>query len=115
MVSYLFIGNDLAAVAHISHQIAVMYLGKIVELGDASELYANPVHDYTKALFATSLPAHSDEEHEDLTLSGKVLSALNPPEGSSFPTRCPFVMDICSGDEPPLIEVSPGHLSACYL
>lgn len=114
-VSYLFIGHDLAAVAHISHEIAVMYLGKIVELGDALELCANPIHPYTQALFAASLPAHPDEEHEDLTLSGEVPSALNPPKGCSFHTRCPFVMDMCSGDEPPLIEVSPGHLSACYL
>jgi len=111
----LYISHDLSLLHYVCDRIAVMYLGKIVELGDALELCANPVHPYTKALFAASLPAHPDEEHEDLTLSGEVPSALNPPTGCSFHTRCPFVMDMCSGDEPPLIEVSPGYLSACYL
>jgi oligopeptide/dipeptide ABC transporter ATP-binding protein len=114
-VSYLFIGHDLAAVAHISHRIAVMYLGKIVELADSLELCAHPRHPYTQALFAASLPAHPDDKKEELVLSGEVPSALHPPAGCRFHPRCPFVMPQCSGDEPLLKEVAPGHLVACYL
>ena len=114
-VSYLFIGHDLAAVAHISHRIAVMYLGKIVELAESLELCNNPMHPYTKALFSASLPSHPDEEREEMVLTGEVPSALNPPSGCRFHPRCPFVMDHCSQDEPQLVEVSPEHWVACYL
>ncbi len=114
-VSYLFIGHDLAAVAHISHRIAVMYLGKIVEIAESLELCENPLHPYTKALFAASLPSHPDEEREEIVLTGEVPSALNPPEGCRFHTRCPFVMPQCSQDVPELKEMSPGHWVACYL
>ncbi len=114
-VSYLFIGHDLAAVARISHRIAVMYLGKIVEMADSLELCAHPLHPYTQALFAASLPSHPDEEKEALVLSGEVPSALNPPAGCHFHPRCPFVMPQCSGDEPGLQEVAPHHWVACYL
>ena len=114
-VSYLFIGHDLAAVAHISHRIAVMYLGKIVEVAESLELCENPLHPYTKALFAASLPSHPDEEREEIVLTGEVPSALNPPEGCRFHTRCPFVMPQCSRDVPELQEMSPGHWVACYL
>ena len=114
-MSYLFIGHDLAAVAHISHRIAVMYLGKIVEVADSLELCNNPKHPYTRALFAASLPSHPDEEKEELVLSGEVPSALNPPSGCRFHTRCPFVMPMCSEDEPVLKEVEPNHLAACFL
>jgi len=114
-VSYLFIGHDLAAVAHISHRIVVMYLGKIVEIADSLELCDNPMHPYTKALFAAALPSHPDEEREEIVLSGEVPSALNPPTGCHFHPRCPFVMDQCSGEEPELQEVAPDHFVACYL
>src|SRR5262245_10943449 len=114
-VSYLFIAHDLAAVAHISHQIAVMYLGKVVEIADSLELCENPRHPYTKALFAASLPSHPDEEREEIVLSGEVPSALNPPSGCHFHPRCPFVMPRCSEQEPELVEVSAGHRVACYL
>jgi oligopeptide/dipeptide ABC transporter ATP-binding protein len=114
-VSYLFIAHDLAAVAHISHQIAVMYLGKIVEIADSLELCENPRHPYTKALFAASLPSHPDEDREQIVLSGEVPSALNPPSGCHFHPRCPFVMPRCSEQEPELVEVSSGHWVACYL
>jgi oligopeptide/dipeptide ABC transporter ATP-binding protein len=113
-VSYLFIGHDLAAVAHISHRIAVMYLGKIVELADSLDLCAKPLHPYTQALFAASLPSHPDEEKDEIVLSGEVPSALNPPSGCHFHPRCPMVMPHCSGDEPPLTEVAPNHWVACY-
>jgi peptide/nickel transport system ATP-binding protein len=114
-VSYLFIDHDLAAVAHISHWIAVMYLGKIVEVADSLELCDKPLHPYTKALFAASLPSHPDEEPEEIVLSGEVPSALNPPSGCHFHPRCPFAMPRCSGQEPKLVEVSSGHQVACYL
>jgi oligopeptide transport system ATP-binding protein len=114
-VSYLFIAHDLAAVAHISHRIAVMYLGKIVEVADSLELCDKPLHPYTKALFAASLPSHPDEEREEIVLSGEVPSALNPPSGCHFHPRCPFAMPRCSGQEPELVEVSAGHQVACYL
>jgi oligopeptide transport system ATP-binding protein len=113
-VSYLFIGHDLAAVAHISHRIAVMYLGKIVELADSLDLCAQPLHPYTQALFAASLPSHPDEEKDEIVLSGEVPTALNPPSGCHFHPRCPMVMPQCSGTEPPLTEVAPNHWVACY-
>ena len=114
-VSYLFIGHDLAAVAHISHRIVVMYLGKIVEISESLELCENPMHPYTKALFAASLPSHPDDEREEIVISGEVPSALNPPQGCHFHPRCPFAMEQCSGVEPELKEVSPNHFVACYL
>ena len=114
-VSYLFIGHDLAAVAHISHRIAVMYLGKIVELSESLGLCNNPLHPYTRALFAASLPSHPDDQKEEIVLSGEVPSALNPPSGCRFNPRCPFAMDHCSEEEPELEEVEPGHMVACYL
>jgi oligopeptide/dipeptide ABC transporter ATP-binding protein len=114
-VSYLFIAHDLAAVAHISHQIAVMYLGKIVEVADSLERCDKPLHPYTKALFAASLPSHPDDEREEIVLSGEVPNALNPPPGCRFHPRCPFAMARCSGHEPKLVEVSAGHQVAYYL
>jgi oligopeptide transport system ATP-binding protein len=113
-VSYLFIGHDLAAVAHISHRIAVMYLGKIVELADSLDLCAQPLHPYTQALFAASLPSHPDEEKDEIVLAGEVPTALNPPSGCHFHPRCPMVMPQCSEEEPPLTEVAPNHWVACY-
>ena len=94
-VSYLFIAHDLAAVAHLSHQIAVMYLGKLVEVADSLALCAKPLHPYTKALFAASLPSHPDEAKEEVVLTGEVPSALNPPSGCHFHPRCPFAMPQC--------------------
>ena len=114
-VSYLFIGHDLATVAHMSHRIAVMYLGKIVELAESQELCENPLHPYTRALFAAALPSSPDDEREEETIAGEVPSALNVPPGCRFNPRCPFVMSHCSQEEPELKEVSPGHYVACYL
>ena len=114
-VSYLFIAHDLAAVSHMSQQTAVMYLGKIVEVADSLELCATPLHPYTKALFAASLPSHPDEAREEIVLTGEVPSALNPPRGCHFHPRCPFVMARCSELEPALVELSPGHKVACHL
>ena len=114
-VSYLFIAHDLAAVSHLSQQTAVMYLGKLVEVADSLELCATPLHPYTKALFAASLPSHPDEPREEIVLSGEVPSALNPPRGCHFHPRCPFVMPRCSEQEPQLLELAPGHSVACHL
>jgi oligopeptide/dipeptide ABC transporter ATP-binding protein len=114
-VSYLFIAHDLAAVSHLSQQTAVMYLGKLVEVADSLELCATPLHPYTKALFAASLPSHPDEPREEIVLSGEVPSPLNPPRGCHFHPRCPFVMPRCSEEEPKLLELAPGHSVACHL
>jgi oligopeptide transport system ATP-binding protein len=114
-MSYLFIGHDLATVAHISQRIAVMYLGKIVEVTDSQELCVNPLHPYTKALFAAALPAHPDEAREGTVIAGEVPSALNPPSGCHFHPRCPYAMPRCAREEPVLIEVAPRHAVACHL
>jgi len=114
-VSYLFIAHDLAAVSHLSQQTAVMYLGKLVEVADSLELCATPLHPYTKALFAASLPSHPDEAREEIVLSGEVPSPLNAPRGCHFHPRCPFVMPRCSEQEPKLLELAPGHSVACHL
>jgi oligopeptide/dipeptide ABC transporter ATP-binding protein len=114
-VSYLFIGHDLATVAHISHRIAVMYLGLIAELAESLELCHKPLHPYTQALFTAALPAHPDEKHERLTISGEVPSALSPPPGCRFHPRCPMAMPRCSVETPVRQEVSPGHSVACHL
>src|SRR5262245_54766726 len=101
-VSYLFIGHDLATVAHISHRIAVMYLGKIVEMADSDALCARPMHPYTRALFAAALPSHPDEQARERGVAGEVPSALNLPTGCRFHPRCPSAMPVCSQIEPTL-------------
>jgi oligopeptide/dipeptide ABC transporter ATP-binding protein len=113
-VSYLFIAHDLAAVAHMSHVIAVMYLGKIVEVGDADAVALTPKHPYTKALFAAALPIDLDRPAEEITLSGEVPSPLDPPGGCRFHPRCPFVMPHCA-TEPPALRPESGRLVACHL
>jgi oligopeptide/dipeptide ABC transporter ATP-binding protein len=114
-VSYLFIGHDLATVAHISHRIAVMYLGQIVELADSLELCTKPLHPYTQALFTAALPTHPDQRHEKLTISGEVPSALDPPSGCRFHPRCPHAMPQCAHEAPVRKEVAPQHSVACHL
>ena len=101
-LSYLFIAHDLAAVAHMSHEIVVMYLGKIVESGEARTLANQPLHPYTKALFSAALPSHPDERREEVVLQGEVPSPLNPPSGCHFHPRCPHAMPRCAQEMPPL-------------
>jgi oligopeptide/dipeptide ABC transporter ATP-binding protein len=113
-VSYLFIAHDLAAVAHMSHMIAVMYLGKIVESGDARTLARSPKHPYTEALFSAALPSHPDERREEIILPGEVPSPLRPPSGCRFHPRCPQAMERCAEQEPQLADVQ-GCLVACHL
>jgi oligopeptide transport system ATP-binding protein len=114
-VSYVFIGHDLATVAHISHRIAVMYLGEIVELAESLELCERPLHPYTQALLAAALPSHPDERRQKLTISGEVPSALDPPSGCRFHTRCPHAMPRCAEEHPERKEAAPGHEVACHL
>jgi len=113
-VSYLFIAHDLAAVAHMSRTIAVMYLGKIVEVGDADAVALAPKHPYTKALFAAALPIDLDRPRDEVVLSGEVPSPLAPPGGCRFHPRCPFAMPHCATEEPELRPES-GRLVACHL
>jgi oligopeptide transport system ATP-binding protein len=113
-LSYLFIAHDLAAVAHMSHTIAVMYLGKIVEQGEARTLARAPKHPYTEALFSAALPSHPDEKQEEIILPGEVPSPLNPPAGCRFHPRCPHAMARCGEEEPGLASVG-GRLVACHL
>jgi oligopeptide/dipeptide ABC transporter ATP-binding protein len=114
-VSYLFIGHDLAGVAHISHRIAVMYLGQLVELAEADELCERPLHPYTQALLVAALPAHPDDRHEPLAITGEIPSALTPPSGCRFHTRCPRAMPRCAEEVPVRREVAPKHSVACHL
>jgi oligopeptide/dipeptide ABC transporter ATP-binding protein len=113
-VSYLFIAHDLAAVAHMSHQIAVMYLGRIAEIGDATAIARDPKHPYTQALFAAALPSSPDETRDDLPLSGEVPSPIAPPAGCRFNPRCPHAMPRCSTEEPKL-QLVAGRQVACHL
>jgi oligopeptide transport system ATP-binding protein len=116
-LTYLFIAHDLSVVRHISDRIAVMYLGKIVELADRDELYENPMHPYTQALLsAVPIPDPQIEtQRKRIILEGDVPSPANPPKGCNFSTRCPRVMDICRTEDPPFKEYKPDHYAACYL
>jgi peptide/nickel transport system ATP-binding protein/oligopeptide transport system ATP-binding protein len=113
--SYLFIAHDLAVVAHISHRVAVMYLGRIVEIADKRELFAHPRHPYTQALLA-SVPV-ADPKAKRLTpmIDGDVPSPINPPPGCAFHTRCRYAMDRCKVERPVLADASAKHQVACWL
>jgi len=113
-LAYLFIAHDLAAVAHMSHTVAVMYLGKIVEVGDARVVANRPKHPYTQALFSAALPSHPAEQREEIVLPGEVPSPLDPPAGCRFHPRCPQAMPRCSGEEP-LLQAVNGRSTACHL
>jgi oligopeptide/dipeptide ABC transporter ATP-binding protein len=114
-VAYLFIGHDLAVVSNISHTIAVMYLGRIVEIGPSRDVSLHPLHPYTKALFAAALPARPGEASEDVVAEGEVPSALQPPGGCHYHPRCPFAMPVCREIAPVLKAGSAGHRVACHL
>jgi oligopeptide transport system ATP-binding protein len=113
--SYLFIAHDLAVVAHISHRVAVMYLGRIVEIADKAELFANPRHPYTQALLASVPVANPKTRRLKPMVDGDVPSPINPPSGCAFHTRCRYVIDRCKAERPLLAEAGAGHQVACWL
>jgi oligopeptide/dipeptide ABC transporter ATP-binding protein len=114
-VSYLLIAHHLATTRYMAHEVAVMYLGKIVERAKTKELFSNPLHPYTKALFSAALPAHPDITREEMILAGEVPSPIDPPSGCHFHPRCPFAMPRCAEIEPEDKEVATHHLVACHL
>jgi peptide/nickel transport system ATP-binding protein/oligopeptide transport system ATP-binding protein len=114
-LAYLLIAHDLAVILHMSSRVGVMYVGKIVETADSTELYQHPAHPYTKALFAAAFQHLTDTSPEETMLPGEVASPLNPPPGCRFHPRCPKTMPICKEVEPDLKDVASRHKVACHL
>ena len=115
-IAYVFIAHDLSVVRHMSHRVAVMYLGRIVEIGTEEQVYNHPRHPYTKALLSAEPPldfTSARKKHQRIILKGEVPSPANPPSGCRFRNRCWKAQDICAGDAPPL-ESKGGHMAACY-
>ena len=114
-LTYLFISHDLSVVEHISDTVGVMYLGNMVEFAETDELYSNPLHPYTQALFSAIPVPDPDTKMKRIILEGSIPSPANPPSGCKFHTRCRFCMDRCKVEEPEYREVKPGHFCACHL
>jgi peptide/nickel transport system ATP-binding protein len=110
----VFIAHDLAVVKNVSNRVAVMYLGKLVEVAGSDDLYRSAAHPYTEALLASIPEPDPDQRGEHKALSGELPSPLNPPSGCRFRTRCPYAQDLCAEQEPPLRDIAPGHQVACH-
>ena len=113
-VTQLFITHDIAVARYVSHRIAVMYLGKIVELASSDEIISNPLHPYTQALFSAVPMPDPRFKREDINIKGDIPDATEIPPGCRFHPRCPFAMDVCRHEEPELIDISSAHLLACH-
>jgi oligopeptide/dipeptide ABC transporter ATP-binding protein len=116
-LTYIFISHDLSIIRHMSNAVAVMYLGKVVEVADREAIYSNPQHRYTQALLAV-VPVPDPEVERNrrrAPIKGDIPNPANPPHGCRFNTRCPLAFDRCFQEEPPLAAVERGHLAACFL
>jgi len=113
-LTYLFVAHDLSVVEHVSDRVAVMYLGRLVEVAPTNELFYKPLHPYTEALMAAIPSLDPDEVMKPVMLKGEIPSPANPPTGCPFHPRCPYVQDVCRQDKPELKEYRPGHFAACH-
>lgn len=114
-LTYIFISHDLSVVKHICNRVAVMYLGRIVEIADTKDLYSNPVHPYTKALLSAIPLPDPEKKRERIILQGDVPNPANPPSGCHFHLRCPYAMEKCKTEDPASVMVGERHLAACHL
>jgi oligopeptide/dipeptide ABC transporter ATP-binding protein len=114
-LSYVLISHDLDVVVHMCNDIAVMYLGRIVETGTAEQIGKDPKHPYTQALFSAALPRHPADKHQRMKLTGEIPSPVNPPSGCRFHTRCPYAMPVCAEVDPAFRRLPNGQAAACHL